>query len=238
MKKFISLVVILGFMGMLLSLPSKSFSNDTYNNQIADSSKVLNTYEANNAVLKTLHRVLLEAQKSQYAPDKTVYALDALKFTMQLPLDPSALIGFIQPLIDTLIKAPIELLKSVFPMIQSAVETILSSITSKMPLENPLSSRDVMMLQELQNALDEAIQSNYEPEKVSYALNQLEKVVTQDNGLDVNQLLGLVSPIIDVLKTFVIAIPTQIIGILSELMGTLDTLTGALSGLGAGSRGR
>jgi hypothetical protein len=230
MKKFISLVVILGFMGMLLFLPSKGFSNDTYNNQITDSSKVLNNYEANNAVLKTLQRVLLEAQKSQYAPDKTVYALDALKFTMQSQIYPSALIGFIQPLIDMLIKAPIELLKSVFPMIQSAVETLLSSITSKITLENGLSSRDIIMLQELQISLDEAIQSNYEPEKVTYALNQLEKVVTQ-SGFSVDQLLGLVSPIIDILKTFFTAIPTQIMGILSELMGTL---TGALSGFGGG----
>lgn len=231
MKKFVAFMVFLGFMGMLLAVPSKGFSNDnSYLNQLSDNSKIVNNYEVNNIVLKTLQNVLLEAQKSQYAPDKTIYALDALKFTMQTQFDPSALIGFIQPFIDMLIKAPIELLKSVFPMIQSAVGALLSSITSKISLENAHSSRDIMILQELQIALDEAIQSNYEPEKVSYALNQLEKVVTQ-SGFSVDQLLGLISPIIDVLKTFVTAIPTQIMGILSELMGTL---TGALSGFGAG----
>lgn len=219
MKKFISFVVILGFMGMLLSFPTKGFTSEFTNENTYAKIATSPNYEA------TLQKVLLEAQKSQYAPDKTVYALDALKFTMQSQIDPSALIGFIQPFIDMLIKAPIELLKSVFPMIQSAVGTLLESITSKLG-----ASKDIMMLQELQIALDEAIQSNYEPEKVTYALNQLEKVVTQSE-LSIDQLMGLINPIIDVLKTFVTAIPTQIMGILSDLMGTL---TGALSGFGGG----
>jgi phage-related protein len=230
MKKFLALVVVFGFMGMLLCAPSKSFSSDnSYINQLSDNSKNVNNYVANGAVLKALQNVLLDAQKSQYAPDKTIYALDALKFTMQV--DPSVLTGFIKPLADVVIKMPIDLLKAIFPMLQGAVQNLLGTISSLGKV--PTSSKDVMMLQELQLAIDEAIQSNYETVKVSYAINQLEKVVTQ-SGFSIDQLLGLVSPIIDIFKNFATTIPTQIMGILSDLMGTL---TGVLSGLGGGLGG-
>jgi len=89
-------------------------------------------------VASVLTRCFARCKESGYSAEKVTYALDAVKFTTQI--DVGSITSLIQPLIS-LLKAPIDIVKSIFPIIQGVVETLLSGASV-------MSASDVTMLKE------------------------------------------------------------------------------------------
>lgn len=192
-KKIISFIIIFYF--SILIIPSNGFSAES------NYSKQLN-YQS------TLQKVLLQAHENK-SPDDLLYAMHSIKFIMESQKDKVTLIELASPFIQALNKSQL-VAEKVFPTMLKTTNNFLNSETD---LEN------IKLLQELQIALNEAIQSNYKPEKVTYAVEELNKVITQSN-FSIDQLMRFIDPIIDVF-----------IEIIRSLSGMAGTVLGGIGGL-------
>lgn len=145
-------------------------------------------------MLTTLQNALIEAKKSNYEVDKTIYALDAIKFTTQT-VNYTILVNLVQPLIIALKGAPTNIIEIIFPIIQKTVQSLLNNTSIN-------SHGDIVMLKELEFALNDTIFKGYPEPNVANVLNQLEKIVEQNN-VPQEFLISLSNTVIDVFKSLI-----------------------------------
>ncbi|MDY6821816.1 MAG: hypothetical protein SVN78_09375 [Deferribacterota bacterium] len=225
MKKLIILCLIMAF-GFFTNVFATDGSLFAASQTSKDESSVFTVTHKD--VTSALKQVLSDVEQSGYSTEKVAYALDAVKFTMQIDL--SSITSLIQPIIGLLegfISDPVGTINSLIPMLQGIVQSLLSG-------QIPMSQGDVIMLKELNFALNDAIQSGYNREKVTYAINVFEKVLTQSN-LSLDTLAQLITPIIDELRTLVTTLPAiipNIVNMLSSVVSNMASIAGEFRGIG------
>ncbi|MDY6822137.1 MAG: hypothetical protein SVN78_11020 [Deferribacterota bacterium] len=179
-------------------------------------SKSITLNKTEKKILSDLQEALIEAKKSNYDPAETIYALDAIEFTAQT-VSSTLLLNLVQPFIIALKKAPTNIIERIFPMIQKTVQSSLNNTSINL-------QKDLIMLKELDFALNNAIYKGYPKQDVIIVLNQLEKIVKQ-NDTPQGFLTSLINNIIDLFRS-IISLPVSFIfqtGIINDTIDIINT---------------